>query len=94
MKKILLKLTPKKVNRIFVDDYKRIENSKNSYTNVSFSQEGEDLVLDRFLNNKSKGFFIDVGAHHPKRISNTYKYNLRTLIIKHKQKWTKKSFLL
>lgn len=47
------------------------------FNNISFSQEGEDLVLDRFLNNKKKGFYIDVGAHHPVRFSNTYKFYLR-----------------
>ena len=38
----------------------------------SYAQEGEDLVLNRLINEKEKGFFIDVGAHHPKRFSNTY----------------------
>ena len=38
----------------------------------SYSQEGEDLILLRFFENKIKGFYIDVGAYHPKRFSNTY----------------------
>lgn len=38
----------------------------------SYSQEGEDLILKRFFSNKEKGFYIDIGAHHPKRFSNTY----------------------
>ena len=42
------------------------------YINLSFSQEGEDLVLNRFFGNKIDGFFIDVGAHHPFRFSNTF----------------------
>jgi hypothetical protein len=37
----------------------------------SFSQEGEDLILNRFLNNQIKGFYVDIGAHHPVRFSNT-----------------------
>jgi len=37
-----------------------------------FSQEGEDLVLSRMFNSQQNGFFVDVGAHHPKRFSNTY----------------------
>ena len=40
--------------------------------NLCYSQNGEDLILNRFLENKEKGFFIDVGAHHPIRFSNTY----------------------
>lgn len=38
----------------------------------SYSQEGEDLLLKRFFENKKKGFYVDVGAHHPKRFSNTF----------------------
>ena len=37
-----------------------------------FSQEGEDLVLSRMFNGRQNGFFVDIGAHHPKRFSNTY----------------------
>lgn len=37
-----------------------------------YSQEGEDLALTRIFNAKRHGFFIDVGAHHPIRFSNTY----------------------
>ncbi|QWE04795.1 FkbM family methyltransferase [Polynucleobacter sp. JS-JIR-II-50] len=37
-----------------------------------YGQSGEDLVLDRLLNGKRMGFYIDVGAHHPTRFSNTY----------------------
>ena len=40
---------------------------------ISYSQEGEDMVLRSFYENKKnyKGFYIDVGAHHPYRYSNT-----------------------
>lgn len=44
------------------------------FLNVSYAQEGEDLVIDRFLNQKNDGFYIDIGAHHPKRFSNTYRF--------------------
>ncbi len=37
----------------------------------SYSQEGEDLLLYRLLDEKAGGFYVDVGAHHPKRFSNT-----------------------
>lgn len=43
-----------------------------SFCNKYYSQEGEDIILNEFLGNKNKGFFVDVGAHHPKRFSNTY----------------------
>jgi len=37
-----------------------------------FSQEGEDVLLSRIFTNKKEGFFVDIGAHHPKRFSNTF----------------------
>lgn len=38
----------------------------------SYSQEGEDMILRNIFRNKRDGFFVDVGAHHPKFYSNTY----------------------
>src|SRR5690349_18351333 len=38
----------------------------------SYSQEGEDMVLRRVFEHKAHGFYVDVGAHHPMRFSNTY----------------------
>jgi FkbM family methyltransferase len=37
----------------------------------SFSQGGEEQILKFIFKNKKKGFYIDVGCHHPKRFSNT-----------------------
>lgn len=45
----------------------------NRYYQKSYAQEGEDLILYRMIYGKiEKGFYVDVGAHHPKRFSNTY----------------------
>ncbi len=30
------------------------------------------MILNRMFENKTRGFFVDVGAHHPVRFSNTY----------------------
>lgn len=38
----------------------------------SFSQEGEDLLLARMFEEQKSGFYVDVGAHHPARFSNTH----------------------
>ncbi len=46
------------------------------YSEFSFAQEGEDMILRRFLGNKTDGFFVDIGAHHPIRFSNTYRFYL------------------
>jgi FkbM family methyltransferase len=43
----------------------------------SWSQEGEDLILARIFGDKLDGFYVDVGAHHPKRFSNTYYFYRR-----------------
>lgn len=44
---------------------------------VSFSQEGEDRILERIFAHKNDGFYVDIGAHHPQRFSNTYKFYLK-----------------
>lgn len=43
------------------------------YSNLYWSQEGEDILIKRILANKKNGFYVDVGAHHSSRFSNTYK---------------------
>ena len=45
---------------------------QDEYAVKSYSQEGEDLILHRIFKSKPVGFYVDVGAHHPKRFSNTY----------------------
>ncbi|HRY82208.1 MAG TPA: FkbM family methyltransferase [Candidatus Moranbacteria bacterium] len=37
----------------------------------SYSQEGEDMILRRLFEDTKKGFYVDIGAHHPQRFSNT-----------------------
>lgn len=37
----------------------------------SYSQEGEDRMLMRYFGARTDGFYVDVGAHHPFRFSNT-----------------------
>ena len=38
----------------------------------SYSLLGEDIFLNKYFNNKKKGFYIDVGCYHPISGSNTY----------------------
>jgi FkbM family methyltransferase len=45
--------------------------------NRSYSQEGEDLILSRYFGRRSNGFYVDIGAHHPFRFSNTYLFYLQ-----------------
>lgn len=51
----------KKIKEIFFGFYRK-----------SYSQFGEDMVLSTFLNGIKNGFYVDIGAYHPKKLSNTY----------------------
>lgn len=42
------------------------------YSKLSYSQEGEDLIIKNIFKNINDGFYIDIGAHHPYKYSNTY----------------------
>ena len=42
------------------------------WVNHLWSQEGEEILLNRIFAKKKNGFYVDVGAHHPMRFSNTY----------------------
>ena len=43
----------------------------------SYAQEGEDIVLKRLLDGRPRGFYVEVGCHHPFRFSNTYLFYKR-----------------
>lgn len=47
------------------------------WKNHSWSQEGEDLILRIAFDHQANGFYVDVGAHHPKRFSNSYLFYRR-----------------
>jgi FkbM family methyltransferase len=48
------------------------EQEEQRYRQDCYAQEGEDLVVTRIFERKRDGFYVDVGAHHPIRFSNTY----------------------
>lgn len=69
LKKILKSILPKGIKEKLVD----IKNNHfDGYALKSYSQEGEDMILRRLFERQQTGFYVDVGAHHPKRFSNTY----------------------
>lgn len=43
----------------------------------SYSQCGEDLLIDSFLKHKETGFYVDIGANDHIDLSNTYKFYSR-----------------
>lgn len=64
IKRIIKKLIPKKICLLIKEDLLK-------FANLSYSQEGEDMILARIFENKIQGFYVDIGAHHPQRFSNT-----------------------
>lgn len=52
--------------------FDRVRTVLDPYAFSSYSQEGEDIILLRLFEEQSCGFYVDVGAHHPQRFSNTF----------------------
>ncbi len=69
LKKNIKTILPKQVVNKLIE-FKN--NYLSEYAIKSYSQEGEDMILARLFENQQNGFYIDVGAHHPQRFSNTY----------------------
>ena len=69
MKKILKKIIPtkfwKNTNSLYSLKFKK-------FAGEYYSQEVEDIILNRIFEDEASGLFVDVGAHHPKRFSNTF----------------------
>ncbi|MDF1524992.1 MAG: FkbM family methyltransferase [bacterium] len=68
LKDKLKRILPERLVRPLRDLY--LEHGS-GYAVQSYSQEGEDLLVMSLLENRRDGFYVDVGAHHPKRFSNT-----------------------
>jgi len=62
-------ILPEKLYSSFLNIYNSL---LTDYATKTYSQEGEDLILRKVFGRKNNGFYIDIGAHHPKRFSNTY----------------------
>ena len=63
---------------LFPEKYIVLDKKSFKHSQMSFSQEGEDMILSRlFDGTNTGGFYIDIGAHHPQRFSNTYRFYLQ-----------------
>lgn len=69
MKDLFKRLIPKRLHKPMRDIR---NNFFGGYCLKSYSQEGEDMILHRIFAGKPLGFYVDIGAHHPRRYSNTY----------------------
>ena len=45
-------------------------------TTFTFSADGEDVIIRKFLSGIENGFYVDLGAHNHKIGSNTYYFYL------------------
>src|ERR1041385_1053171 len=67
--KFLKKILPRRLYRSLLEIKDELTTG---HAIKSYSQEGEDMILKRIFDEKKNGFYVDVGAYHPKRFSNTY----------------------
>ncbi len=56
---------------------RRLVEKIDPFARLSYSQDGEDMVLRRLFEGRDAGFYVDVGAHHPFRFSNTCYFHRR-----------------
>ncbi|MCF6158630.1 MAG: FkbM family methyltransferase [wastewater metagenome] len=69
MKEVVKKILPSAI----LQAYRHIKfNALDCYAIKTYSQEGEDMILSRIFEKQRTGFYIDIGAYHPKKYSNTY----------------------
>ena len=68
MKQTLLKRIPPK----YLFSLMNLRNMFKGFKQIHYSQNGEDIMIHALCGRKRDGVYVDVGAHHPKRYSNTY----------------------
>jgi len=61
----------KRLFNLFIILFSRLKLLFERFWVESYSQEGEDMIMRKIFEHQSIGFYVDVGAHHPKRYSNT-----------------------
>lgn len=72
MIRLLKDIAKKAICIIPLDWLSKVMSWKMGYPVTSFAPDGEDLILQNMFLRKEHGFYVDVGAHHPIRFSNTY----------------------
>ena len=73
-KRLIYKMTPRKVRAFYQNNNDNLKCKQDEFASLSYAQEGEDLLLERFFGGKKNGFYVDIGAHHPQRFSNTFHF--------------------
>lgn len=67
----------RKTIKVFFESSTIYPNTKYAFHNIYFSQDGEDVILREIFKDKASGFYVDVGAYHPQKFSNTYFFYLK-----------------
>jgi len=71
LKRLTSKTIPKALKRFVINEFFYSAASYHGF-HLCSSQEGEDMVLANLFSSGEQGFYVDVGAHHPTRFSNTF----------------------
>jgi FkbM family methyltransferase len=59
------------VPRWLTETARHLTEALDPFVALAYAQDGEDMVLRRLVGQQAEGFYVDVGAHHPLRFSNT-----------------------
>ena len=59
-------------NKFFYWVYKIQKIFKNKSPNIHYGEFGEDIFINRLLNNIKKGFYVDIGAIIPTKVHSRY----------------------
>ena len=73
----MLSMTPAFLKSWIIHQWKSEKGIADGNYLISFSQQAEDLHIDRFFNGRSSGFYVDIGAFDPVVYSNTLKFYQR-----------------
>ncbi len=65
-------LAKKLLSSAFIDTLRLKIDRYIDYKQITYSQFGEDLFLRDYFKDKLNGFYVDIGAYHPRQFSNTY----------------------
>ena len=59
------------------ENARRLAERLDPFVHLAYSQDGEDMILRRLFEGQKQGFYVDIGAHHPFRFSNTCYFHRR-----------------
>lgn len=72
-KQIILDILPVSLKKAVIHEFKVKEYCTNlGFHQISFSQQGEDIIIEKFFREQKIGFYVDIGAYHPVTYSNTF----------------------